>query len=277
MRTTLALTAIVPAALASPAVAGTLIAVDNVFRRAWTVNTTTGELTEIGPLADIAAAGPGIAGLAVDPTRNIIYGAPSEFGRVYALNPFSGRADLFANMPYTGPSSSRIITGMTYDDATGRLLGVDSRDNRLYHIDTDNEQYTTVGFTGDYDGMQSLTIDPATRTLYAVALDDDALIAIDADTGAATEIATVTEGITGLAFDEDSGLLFGFEFNGRNIVTIDPATGAVSVVGLSATPDNPLGNPYISGLAFYDPAAFIPAPGAPAVLLAALPLAARRR
>ncbi len=91
-------------------------------------------------------------------------------------------------------------------------------------------------------------------TLYGATSSTGSLYTINPSTGAATLVhalvgvsnANLTYGIKGLAFQPGTGALYGATSpdspnSGGNLVTINPATGQVTVIGPSGT-----GSPYAS-------------------------------
>lgn len=124
-------------------------------------------------------------------------------------------------------------------------------DSGFYTIDVATGALTRISDApSPTDDIWGMTVDPTTQTLYWIGGDfGEQLSTIDPATGATMFVAAVSGlatpiNITAIAVDAD-GQLYGIEQQNDNLVRIDKATGASSVVG-------PLGVNalFTSGLAF---------------------------
>ena len=109
-------------------------------------------------------------------------------------------------------------------------------------MDRTNGQTTDVGLIGSFSTAQQqyvdgLEFDPTTHFLYGCVSDfndNGALVSIDTTTGYGTLIG-VSSGMTDLAFQPDTNILFGVD-NGKgtsdgSLYTVDLATGAATLIG----------------------------------------------
>ncbi len=106
----------------------------------------------------------------------------------------------------------------------------------LYTIDPDDASLTAVGPIGF--ALTGLAFDPTDGTLYGAtsvnsAASPKSLIAVDPVTGAGTLVGAFTGGIqvTDLAFADDGNLYGWHPAASPNLVSIDKATGATTVIG----------------------------------------------
>jgi len=122
-------------------------------------------------------------------------------------------------------------TGSTLFAWGGRCLDTTPNSDQLLTVDLATGLGTEVGETGFFAEGNGLAREPSTGTLFAATGSD--LATLDSATGAGTVVpgsAPLPQTVSGLDFDPDSGVLYGAEIDGT-LVTIDTATGAVSVVG----------------------------------------------
>jgi hypothetical protein len=115
--------------------------------------------------------------------------------------------------------------------------------------------------------LAALTFGPDGVTLYGTDSDGQ-LLTVNPDTGDATVVGDpgLSNFLTGLAFHPQDGTLFATEgFREDRLVILDASSGSL------VTEIGPLGIPGPEGLAF------VPEPGALALLLVGLPLLVRRR
>ncbi len=223
------------------------------------------------------ATGAATHALTLNADGGLLMGLTSLGGELYAtwLNNYPGG-------PPSGPSLGRIdfatgdvtfvsdldtnfnTQGLASNEAAGLMYTVDN--STLYTIDAEGN-LSTVGSTDGIDG-RGLAYDDAAGVLYAIDLNDN-LYTLDTATGASTLIGAVNIPPTGfdwagLAFDEATRTLMVVDGVGQNLWSIDTATGAPTLIGANGVSG-------ITGLAW------IPAPGAPALLAPIAGLSARRR
>lgn len=202
----------------------------------YTVDTTTGHTTSIGPI------GFAVTGLAVNPLTGKLYGStsmdsPNNPGSIITIDKATGAGTL------VGPiGMDNEIADLTFD-ASGTLYGwseifVDD----LVTINTTTGAATVVGNSGlftfgsgiaDVNGILFYSGDGVTGDLRTV----------DKSTGLTTVVSTLhgappnTDGIAAMAADPDTGTLFGVALNDSDLVhpaylvTIDTATGVVTTIG----------------------------------------------
>jgi PEP-CTERM motif len=165
----------------------------------------------------IGAAGvPALSGLTLEPGTNTLFAASglngAHPGSLFTLNSTTGAATLI------GPTGSPAVTALAFG-ANGTLFGAGSSSTQ------------SVG---------------------------DELIRINPATGAGTLVGPFGAGIDGmaaLALNPRTGVLYGGggEFNGNgnftNLFTIDPTTGAATLIG-PLLPDAQAGTTVLTGLTF---------------------------
>jgi hypothetical protein len=163
-----------------------------------------------------AAGVPALSGLTVQPGTNTLFASSglngAHPGSLFTLNPTTGVASL------VGPTGSPAVTALAFE-ANGTLFGAGSSSAQ------------SVG---------------------------DELIRINPATGAGTLVGPFGPGIDGmaaLAYNPRTGVLYGgggeFSGNGNftNLFTIDPATGAATLIG-PLLPDSQAGIMVLTGLTF---------------------------
>ncbi len=166
----------------------------------WTVDPATGSTTTVGTLSGGPGVAPAITALAFSPSGNL-YGIEGGYGGGWNLI-------LITVPPFTG-AISNIGTAVTEMDAI-----------------TFNSSGVLYGATGSAGALY--TINPTTGAATLV----HALV------GASN--TSLTYGVNGLAFQAGTGTLYGTTSpdspnSGNSLVTINPATGQVTVIGPSGT------------------------------------------
>ena len=187
---------------------------------------------------------------------------------VYRFDPVTGARTTI------GPAGREIFEGdLAYRPATGALLGINYQ-GQFYRVDRATGATTVLGTTPPSPAggreLSGLAFDRA-GTLYAIdtavsATRADLLLTLDPTNGQVLSEIPITGGnllvALGMAFHPETGTLYVAEgglgqARAPNLYTLDPGSGALSVVG-------PLGMPLgVSGLAF------VPEPGGAATLLVA--------
>jgi cysteine-rich repeat protein len=204
----------------------------------YTIDPATGNAASIGP------TGEALTGLAVHPITRVLYGVASTHNpdgiNLYTVDPGTGAASLVGSLG----ALSNAVADIAFA-ADGTLFGWSEASDDLVTIDlvtglatpvADSELSTagsglafdaagTLFFAGNFDagpGPDLVTIDPATGLL---------------DTPIGNLGIGDNERINALTFHPASGVLFGSEKTdtGWELVTIDPATAAVSSVGPSVS------------------------------------------
>jgi len=164
----------------------------------WTVNTTTGAATLIGPSVPAATFW---EGMSWDATTDTMYASTSYGGpaKLYTVNLATGEATFVANIANT----SHIVDIAV--DSAGQMYGHDVVMDVLLRIDKVTGATTVIGPTGfdaSYWG-QGMDFDDTTGTLYLAAYSDATgaeLRIADVNTGATTLVGAFPEGeVDGLA------------------------------------------------------------------------------
>lgn len=207
--------------LAYNAGTNTMYGMDRNQSQLVTVNTATGVATAVG-----GNNGTGGGGLAYDPVADILYTVLNNAGtdQIRELTPATG-----AISAPIGTPGLQETAALTFDTTRGRIVGVDYMTLTPYAYDVAEDSATTLGGLGAVS-VETSAWDPTLGVFHAVENVGMELLRIDPVTGTSRYVAPVaTTGLRGLALVE--GTLYGLEFGSRNLLTINPATGAVAVVG----------------------------------------------
>lgn len=215
-----------------------------------------GKLYDINP-ATGAATNPRNLGigwaLAFSPA-GVLYGI-TQFGgtpasnMLYTVNPATGAATAVAPVtPGIGVEGD-----IAFDSTTGILYAVNGGGS-LYTVNLSNGLFTLIGNVPGALDLSAMAFDAA-GNLYVVDTAAVKLIKVDKSTAAVLGSVILNPppngGVAGLAFDPGSGVLYFASGSGTtdNLYTVNPTTGATTLVGpLTGTVDG-LGN-----LAFSRPA-----------------------
>lgn len=247
--TILGLLTLLALSLAAPAQAAGLYAATaaGAAGRLYKLDPATGALLQdIGPLNDVAGANYPITGLAFHPTTGVLYGstgnsAAATAARLVTIDPATGLVSPVGSFN-AGPVNSSGTPATMADlefDAAGTLYGVGSIGGpQLYSINTTTAQATAIGGTG----LTSTTgggLGILGGTFYGTPT-SARFGTYDSGTGAYTDIGNPTKpsggGYGSLAVS--GGLLYGLNVGSgspppTNLVTINPANAAVTVLGAS--------------------------------------------
>src|SRR3954470_18573198 len=236
-------------AVTSQAHAGTLYAATSAGGpgELYIINQATGAVVQdVGPLNDALSTNYPITGLAFNPLTGLLYGSTGNAGavdgRLVSINPATALVtDIgpFNAGPVNSGGSPATMADLAFDSA-GKLYGVGSIGGpQLYSINTATGKATVVGPTGlTSTGGGGLAISPGgvfngtpTSTRFGT---------YNSVTGAYTNIAAPTRPVGGAyaALDYDGSTLYGIDLGPgpaltTHIVTINPATGAVTDIGAS--------------------------------------------
>jgi len=211
------------------------------------INPATGAMVQdIGPLNDASGGNYPITGLAFNPMTGLLYGSTGNAiagkeARLVTINPASGLVTLIGSF-YAGPVNSSGTPATMADlafDSLGNLYGVGSIGGpQLYSISLVTGQATLIGNTGlTSTSGGGLGISP-TSIFYGTPT-SSRFGTYNSGTGTYVNIANPTKPLGGayaaLAFNGSTlyGLDLGPSSTGlaTELVTIDPATGAVSDIG----------------------------------------------
>lgn len=173
------------------------------------------KITTLAALAGLLGAAPALA-LPV-----ALYGGNNDNGRFFRVD------DLSDGNPMTSiVVNGYNIRGLAYDFANGVMYG--GNDNQFFSIDLVTGAQTLVDGSVQYD-IQDMVFGPGGLLFGG---NDSRFFSIDPATGAMTSILlNPTYGIRGLAFDAQSGLLYGTGGTQNRFYTIDPGTGAQTLIG----------------------------------------------
>ena len=217
MKFILSAVAMVTAAFAVPASAGTLLAIDQTTDSLVTIDTVTLATTVVGELGvNVRFNGAGY-----NPNDGVFYMTSGrEDGSLYSVDLSTGAATLI------GVTGIDHLFGLEYDDANDTLYGAQFGDygspmSGLYAIDMQTGVATVVNPAMTRD-IGALAYNSDTNQLVGVSQLIGDIFAIDPATGVQTLLndgAFINDG--GFTYDRDSGLFWYSEFGG-NLYTIDP-------------------------------------------------------
>jgi hypothetical protein len=236
-------------------------------------------LQDVGPLNSAAAVNYPITGLAFNPVTGVLYGStgnsdPTVAARLVTINPATAQVTEVGLFNAGNVGNPSTMADLAFDSA-GNLYGVGSIGGpQLYSINTATGQATVIGGTGlTSTSGGGLAISPAGNFLGTPT--SSRFGTYNPVTGAFTLIANPTKPVGGayaaLAFDGSVlyGLDLGPDSTGKpsEIVTIDPATGAITDLGASV--------PQLDAIAF----TVVPEPASVAMLagVSLMLLGGRRR
>jgi hypothetical protein len=196
-------------------------------------------------LQTLGPVGFGVTGLAVDPATGTLYGVTggndaNNPGFLITVNKTTGAGtvvgDLFAD-------STSPVADITFTP-DGTLYGWSENTDDLVTINKATGAATVVGESGTSTSGSGLASNAAGVLYFAGSRDDGPLRTVDRTTGALTTVTTMdgttNRQLAALAFDA-AGTLFGARLTDAggtsprpaDLVTIDPATGAVTSRGPS--------------------------------------------
>jgi hypothetical protein len=217
----------------------------------YVLNAGTGAVvTNVGPLNDVSNTNYAITGLAFNPLTGILYGSTGNAiagteARLVTINPATGLVTVVGSFN-AGPTNTNGTPSTMADiafDSAGNLFGVASiAGPNLYSINIATGQATLIGSNGVSTSTSGggLAISPTdvfygtpTSTRYGT---------YNSSTGAFTNIANPTKPLGGAyaALDFNGGILYGLDLGpgpaqATHLVTIDPASGAVTDIGASVS------------------------------------------
>ena len=204
---------------------GNIMVVGDLNNNIGTVGTGSASAAPFGKLGTVART---FQGLATNHQAGVAYGIDStrQLWQVSA----DGSASLMG--PVTGTTLS--ITGLGYDPAAQALYGIAGATGQLFSINLTTRVATAVGAPSG-GNVAALDFDHAAGVLYAI--DDSTgasrLFTISTNTGAATLVGPLGIGTdcNGLAYDPASGQLFTINAVNGQLLRVNPATGAATLVG----------------------------------------------
>lgn len=203
----------------------------------YSVNTTTGVTTSIGPI------GFAVTGLAIDPISGTLYGStslqsPSNPNSIITIDRATGAGTLVGAVGIPGEE----VADLTFD-AAGTLYGwIEIYGDDLVTIDTATGAATVVGNSA-LSTFGSGLADVNGTLFYSGDGVTGALRTVNKTTGLTTVVTTLrgapptTDGIAAMAVHPDTGALFGVALNDSDVVhpaflvTINTTTGEVTTIG----------------------------------------------
>jgi hypothetical protein len=238
-------------AAASQVHAGTLYAATSAGGpgELYIIDQATGVVVQdVGPLNDALSTNYPITGLAFSPITGVLYGSTGNAGsvdaRLVTINPATALVtDIgpFNAGPVNTSGTPATMADIAFD-SSGNLYGVGSIGGpQLYSINIATGQATVIGSTGlTSTSGGGLAISPTgvfngtpTSTRFGT---------YNSVTGAYTNIAAPTRPVGGAyaALAYDGNTLYGLDLGPgpdlfTHLVTIDPATGAVTDIGQSVS------------------------------------------
>ncbi|MFO0839108.1 MAG: immunoglobulin domain-containing protein [Phycisphaerae bacterium] len=185
-----------------------------------------------GSFGKIALVPRQMQGMTYNANSGLFYAIDIQ-GKLYTLDPASGASSLLGAV--TGTASQ--IAGLGFDALSGVLYGNGQSDGQLYGINPATLVATPIGAPGG-GNVGGLEYDQLAGILYGL---DDAvggtrLVQFDVNTGARTIIGSLGAGIAdcnGLAWCDIDALLYTVNSANGQLLSINPATGAATVVGAS--------------------------------------------
>ncbi len=218
------LRALIPALLAAAAQAQTTLYGISASGDLIRIDKATGAGTVIGN------SGVGANGAAADSTGRILSGGGNA-DQIIQIDPATGAGSLY--LTTIGRPFGYGIRGMAFDSTDHLYVVLSQADisaiDTLATIDTTTGAYTVIGPTGRTD-IQGLAFSPS-GTLYGVGVNfGGRLYTLSTVSGAATTIGggAMGDDTQSLEFDTD-GTLYACR---TNLIRLDPATGASTLVGL---------------------------------------------
>ncbi len=175
-------------------------------------------------------------GMAHDPNTDTVY-ATTYFG---ALLVTIDRAT--GALTTVGSTSASDMHGLAFDPNTDTLYGMNAAggSSQLYRLETATGTGTAVGNPVFGAAVGGLAFDAVTNTLYGV---DDGpatgtqLVTIDVTSGAHTVVGPLggVRDADALAFCADDGMLYSINDTTEQLISIDPDTGAATVIAVTST------------------------------------------
>ncbi len=214
----------------------------------YVINQATGAvIQDVGPLNDVLSVNYPITGLAFSPVTGVLYGSTGNAGAVDALlvkiNPATAVVSVvgpFNAGPLNSGGTPATMADLAFDSA-GNLYGLASIGGpNIYSINAITGQATLVGPNGVATSTTGggIAISPG-GTFYGTPT-SSRFGTYNSGTGAYSNIGNPAKPAGGGygALDFDGSVLYGLNVGSgspppTHLVTIDPATGAVTDIGLS--------------------------------------------
>jgi hypothetical protein len=165
------------------------------------------------------------------PTRRLCYGVNLDAGTLVSF--YTDAPETLTTIGSTGANLIPCVDFLNYD--ISQLYALDMDANNLVRISVASGAVTVVGPATPAAGQSWTGLAAAPDgTLYAASTDgaSSKLYTLQPNTGAATFVGNITgaAGIIALACDA-AGQLYGLDISGDNLVLVNAATGAGTVIG----------------------------------------------
>lgn len=199
-----------------------------------TIDRTTAAWTVIAPVGASS-----LTGLAVDPNQNVLYAVDPTNNSLYTVNQSTGQRTL------VGPTGFSNVNALAFDPNNNVLYSTSLNGNILFTINVANGAGTQIAPITGASNIEGLAFDPASGTLYGIDDGLDRVVVIQTGTGVATPLPTVlpSTGLwRGLDWDSDLGVIWASKVNPGQLVSVNPVTGAGTLIGSLPT--------FVQGLAF---------------------------
>lgn len=192
------------------------------------LDTTNGRGTGVGQLGVET-----VTDVAYHPSSGVVYAVASDGddGKLLTVDLATGSAT-----PVGGLGIACCVDGLTFIGNT--LYAVDTSSRALVTVDTTTGAVSNVGVITGYARISgALAYNAVDAKLYGVGGNGAAqvtyeLITINPASGTVTASAPIAiTGITALAYDPTDDKLYAYDADTARIVTLDPVTGAATVVG----------------------------------------------
>ena len=205
----------------------------------YNVNQTTGAISLIGNTGNPAT------GDLTSNLTNTIWAPDMANDALLTINPATGAvSSSVAIMAATGAPVP--IVSLAWDPVTSVLYGNTSvgfgntTNDALYSIDPTTGNATFLGVIG-YNTVYALGFNGG-GTLYGISQTSNELITIDTGSGAGTGVAGVgLSAVYDLAFRPGDDTMFVADSGTSSLYTMDPTTGAATLVGSYGSPTNVVG------------------------------------
>jgi hypothetical protein len=206
----------------------TIYGVDPLTDEFVVIDRNTGAITSVGPIGLSAF----FNGLAYDSSSDIFYCTDDFNDILLSIDPANGTGTPIGPLGFSP-------RGLAYDSSTDTLFAVG--DDQLFAIDRSTGAGTSIGVLGFSGGVNGITYNPTSDTLFGIEAFSDQLITIDRNTGNANivgPLGAAFTAVTSLTYDALTDALFAFSFSAGSpgdLIAIDQITGAASIVGATSS------------------------------------------
>ncbi len=169
--------------------------------------------------------------MAYDRNTDTVYATTFSDAKLVTIDQATGALTII------GPTGASNMHGLAFDPTTNTLYAMDAgSDSQLYTINTSTGVATPIGSPVVGATVGGLAFDPGSNTLYGIDnfAPQSKLITVNTTTGTHTVVGPLGAGIVdvdALAFSEPEGKLYAIDDTTENLLSINPATGAATVIG----------------------------------------------